>query len=78
MLRFWNLVSFFLLKVNKSANNQIPLTVEQINAIKLEKRIKGVHSMFNGNLIVICRDHLKRMIKFNGDRIEWIDSYNEQ
>lgn len=78
MLRFWNLVFFFLLKVNKSANNQISLTVEQINAIKLESRIIDVHSMFNGNLIVVCRDHLKRMIKFNGDRIEWIDSYNEQ
>ena len=68
---------FSLLKVNKTANNQISLTAEQINAIKLENRIKGVHSMFNGNLIVICRDRLKRMIKFDGDRIEWLDSYNE-
>lgn len=78
MLSLLELGVFQVLKVNKSANNQISLTVEQINAIKLERRIKGVHSMFNDNLIVVCRDHLKRMIKFNGDRIEWIDSYNEQ
>jgi hypothetical protein len=70
-------VFFSLLKVNKS-DNQIPLTVEQINAIKLENRIIDVHSMFNGNLIVICRDRLKRMIKFDGNQIEWLDSYNEQ
>lgn len=78
MLSLLELGVLMVLKVNKSANNHISLTVEQINAIKLENRIIDVHSMFNGNLIVICRDHLKRMIKFDGDRIEWLDSYNEQ
>ena len=68
---------FQFLKVNKS-DNQISLTVEQINAIKLENRIKGVHSMFNGKLIVICHDGLLRMINFQGESIEWLDSYNEQ
>lgn len=69
---------FSLLKVNKSPDNQIPLTVDQINAIKLNKRIKGVYSIFNGKLIVVCRDGLLRMINFKGHQIEWLDSYNEQ
>lgn len=55
----------------------ISLTVEQINAIKLEERIKGVHSLFNGKLIVVCRDGFLRMIDFKGNKIEWLDSYSE-
>lgn len=70
-------MNFWVLKVNKQQDNQISLTVGQINAIKLEKRIKGVHSMFNGKLIVVCRDGLLRMIDFKGKSIEWLDSYNE-
>jgi hypothetical protein len=64
--------------VNQQKDNQISLTVEQINAIKLERRIKGVHSMFNGKLIVVCRDGFLRMIDFKGKQIDWLDSYKEQ
>ncbi|MFB2970380.1 hypothetical protein ACE1CD_15510 [Aerosakkonema sp. BLCC-F183] len=59
-------------------SEQICLTVDQINAIKLDRRIVGVHSIFNNKLIVVCCDGLLRMIKFKGKQIEWLDSYGEQ
>jgi hypothetical protein len=54
------------------------LTVKQLNALKQEKRIlEIVDYTFSGGLIVLCRDKLKRLIRFNDDgSIIWVDSYN--
>lgn len=56
-------------------SDRITLTVDQLNSIKLERRIHGIHSVFNDKLIVVCADGLLRMIEFNGKAIQWLDSY---
>jgi hypothetical protein len=54
------------------------LGLAEINGLLGDKRIIEVidYAPDNG-LIVYCRDHLKRLIRFNTNgSIIWIDSYN--
>ena len=56
----------------------IELTLDQINLIKVSKRIIGIHSISpGGNLIVICRDGLLRCVTFQGKTLEWVDNFPE-
>lgn len=62
----------------QKSQEKIELTLDQINRIKLDKRIIGIHSISpGGNLIVICRDGLLRCVTFHGKTLEWLDSYYE-
>ncbi|MBP0015324.1 MAG: hypothetical protein J7525_19715 [Roseofilum sp. SID3] len=60
---------------NKPETQTVEITVDQINAIMLHKRILAAHSLCNGKLIVCCTDGYLRMIEL-GDRgkIIWLDS----
>jgi hypothetical protein len=58
-------------------NPTIQLNLEQLNKIKLDKRILGIHSLSpEGNLIVICRDGFLRCVAFQGNTLEWLDTYD--
>jgi hypothetical protein len=53
-------------------------TVKQLNALKQEKGITRIVEFAPDNsLVVVCKDHLKRLIRFNDDgSIIWVDSYS--
>lgn len=55
----------------------IEITAAQMNAVILHKKILGIHSVCNGNLIVVCTDGYLRMIEFSDrGKVVWLDSWS--